>query len=50
MRFTVFKDPATGLWRWTNFKGCGGFADTQGQAFDSAIDDITIHYSMEATA
>jgi hypothetical protein len=50
MKFHVFKDPGSMFWRWTNFKGCGGFADTQSEAFDAAIQDLTIHYSMEPTA
>jgi hypothetical protein len=52
MKFYVFKDPATGVWRWTTFTlpACAGFADTQREAFDEALADLEFHYSMEATA
>jgi hypothetical protein len=50
MKFYVFKDEKTGLWRWTNYAGCGNFADTQSEAFDDALMDLAAHYSMEATA
>jgi hypothetical protein len=50
MKFYVFKDEKSGEWRWTNWAGCADFADTQREAFEAALADLALHYSMEATA